>query len=119
MSYVPTTDPERRAMLDAIGVKEFDALVQAVPADLRFPHLRLPGALSEMEALREFGALAEQNADAVRYPDLSRRGRVQPFHARRRAPHRLSRRVLHRVHPVSAGSLAGHLAGHLRVPDAS
>jgi len=26
MSYVPTTDPERRAMLDAIGVANFDAV---------------------------------------------------------------------------------------------
>ncbi len=68
MSYVPTTDAERRAMLEAIGVENFDALVQAVPADLRFPKLRLPGALSEMEALRTLGALAERNADSTRYP---------------------------------------------------
>jgi glycine dehydrogenase subunit 1 len=79
MSYVPTTDSERRAMLDAIGVKEFDALVQAVPADLRFPRLRLPGAMSEMEALRELGALAEQNADAVRYPTFLGAGAYNHF----------------------------------------
>jgi len=79
MSYVPTTDPERRAMLDAIGVANFDALVQAVPADLRFPRLRLPGALSEMEALRELGALAERNADATRYSTFLGAGAYNHF----------------------------------------
>ncbi|MDQ6834148.1 MAG: aminomethyl-transferring glycine dehydrogenase subunit GcvPA [Chloroflexota bacterium] len=79
MSYVPTTNPERRAMLDAIGVEQFDALVQAVPADLRFPHLRLPEALSEIEALRTLGALAERNADAVRYPTFLGAGAYNHF----------------------------------------
>jgi glycine dehydrogenase subunit 1 len=79
MSYVPTTDAERRAMLDAIGVEEFDALVQAVPADLRFPRLRLPSAMSEMEALRELGALADRNADAVRYPTFLGAGAYNHF----------------------------------------
>src|SRR5690242_20528355 len=79
MSYVPTTDPERRAMLDAIGVEQFDALVQAVPADLRFPQLRLPEALSEIEALRTLGALAERNADAVRFPTFLGAGAYNHF----------------------------------------
>ena len=47
--------------------RQFDELVRAVPADLRFPRLRLPSALSEIEALRTLGALAERNADATRY----------------------------------------------------
>jgi glycine dehydrogenase subunit 1 len=68
MSYVPTTDSERRAMLESIGVERFEELVQAVPADLRFPKLRLPSALSEMETLRTLGALAERNNAATRYP---------------------------------------------------
>jgi glycine dehydrogenase subunit 1 len=68
MSYVPTTDSEREAMLATIGVERFEELVQAVPADLRFPTLRLPTALSEMETLRTLGALAEHNNDATKYP---------------------------------------------------
>ena len=64
MSYVPTTDAERRAMLDAIGVKEFDALVQAVPADLRFPRLRLPGALQP---------IAQPKKSAPRHAGMSER----------------------------------------------
>lgn len=79
MSYVPTTDPERQAMLEAIGVADFDSLVQAVPADLRFPHLKLPASLSEIEALRELGALADQNADAVRYPSFLGAGAYNHF----------------------------------------
>src|SRR5690348_3979501 len=79
MSYVPTTDAERREMLDAIGVAEFDALVQAVPADLRFPGLRLPSALSEMEVLRTLGALADRNADATRYPTFIGAGAYNHF----------------------------------------
>ncbi len=68
MSYVPTTAEDRAAMLEAIGVASFDDLVQAVPADLRYPTLRLPDGLSEMQLMRELGAIAEKNADVSHYP---------------------------------------------------
>jgi len=68
MSYIPLTDDDRSAMLEAIGVASFDDLVAAVPTDVRYPTLRLPAALSEMEIMRTLGAYAAQNADVIEYP---------------------------------------------------
>lgn len=68
MSYIPLTDDDRSAMLEAIGVASFDDLVAAVPTDMRYPTLRLPAALSEMEIMRTLGAYAAQNADVIEYP---------------------------------------------------
>ncbi len=51
--YFPHTPAERDAMLRTIGVKSLEDLFQAVPAAHRFPDLRLPPALTEMEALAE------------------------------------------------------------------
>src|SRR5512135_2941921 len=60
--YFPHTDAEREAMLDAIGVKSLEDLFQDVPADYRFPDLRLPPALTEMEIQAEMQALAWANS---------------------------------------------------------
>ena len=65
MAYIPHTDEDRRAMLAAIGVQAIDDLYQAVPADVRFPALNLPQAVSEMEAAEELQALAEANLDTL------------------------------------------------------
>jgi glycine dehydrogenase subunit 1 len=65
MAYIPHTDEDRRAMLAAIGVSSLDDLYQAVPADVRFPTLELPEAVSEMEAMEELQALAEANLDTL------------------------------------------------------
>ncbi len=63
MNYIPHTDAERRAMLDAIGVKQIEDLFHAVPQQHRFPALDLPPALTEMEVMWELGALSDANAD--------------------------------------------------------
>jgi len=68
LSYVPTTDNDRREMLDAIGVASFDDLIAAVPPDLRYPALRLPASLTEMEIVRTLGDYAARNADAMQFP---------------------------------------------------
>jgi glycine dehydrogenase subunit 1 len=61
MTYVPHTEPERVAMLAAIGVAGMDALFDAVPAHVRFPKLALPPPCSEIEIEREMQALAARN----------------------------------------------------------
>jgi glycine dehydrogenase subunit 1 len=61
MMYFPHTDAERREMLDAIGVKNLTDLFQDVPEAHRFPDLKLPSALSEMEAMAEMKGLAWAN----------------------------------------------------------
>ncbi len=63
MAYIPHTESERHDMLATIGVKHIDELYEAIPAEVRFPDLNLPEAVSEMEILAELQALAEANLD--------------------------------------------------------
>ena len=67
MTYIPHTDRNRAAMLAAIGVNSLDDLFPDVPAQHKFPELRLPAALSEMETGWEMQGLSEANADVNHY----------------------------------------------------
>ena len=67
MSYVANTAADRQAMLTAIGVESVEALFEAVPEAVRFPQLKLPQPLSELEVLAEMEQLADTNADANHY----------------------------------------------------
>ena len=62
MPYLPHTDADRREMLDAIGVSTVEELFHDVPASHRFPQLKLPRAVSEMEVLDELYAMALKNS---------------------------------------------------------
>jgi glycine dehydrogenase subunit 1 len=62
MPYTPHTDADRRAMLAACGVSSVEELFHDVPAAQRFPALKLPQAVSEMEILDELYALALKNS---------------------------------------------------------
>ena len=70
MSYVPHTDADRAEMLAAIGVERVEDLFHDVPAARRFPELRLPEPLSEMELLAELEAMSEDNLDVGHYPSF-------------------------------------------------
>jgi glycine dehydrogenase subunit 1 len=63
MAFIPNSDADRAAMLDVMGVASVASLFDDVPANRRFPELRLPPALSEMEILNELQGLADENAD--------------------------------------------------------
>ncbi|HIC93879.1 MAG TPA: aminomethyl-transferring glycine dehydrogenase subunit GcvPA [Anaerolineae bacterium] len=63
MPYVPHTDVDRKAMLAEIGVASVEELFADVPEEVRFPELKLPEPLSEMEVMRELRAMSERNAD--------------------------------------------------------
>lgn len=60
-TFVPHSDEDRKAMLEAIGVKSVEELFRDVPEHARFPELNLPPAISEMEARWEVEALASSN----------------------------------------------------------
>src|SRR5215211_1827739 len=62
--YISITEAERAEMLANIGVESVADLFEGVPAEVRFPDLNLPPALSEIELRRELGACANQNASA-------------------------------------------------------
>ncbi|MFB3093528.1 MAG: glycine dehydrogenase, partial [Dehalococcoidia bacterium] len=59
--YIPNTDEDRRAMLDAVGVATVDELFTDIPPELRIDGLDLPPALPEQELMREMAALAAHN----------------------------------------------------------
>jgi glycine dehydrogenase subunit 1 len=63
--YISITDADRAEMLAAIGVERTADLFVDVPADVRFPELKLPPALSEIELRRQLGAMSGQNANAT------------------------------------------------------
>ena len=62
--YIPNTDDDRRAMLEAIGIRSVDELFADIPSDFRIGGLNLPPALPELNLTREMAALAAQNAVA-------------------------------------------------------
>ncbi len=63
MSYLPHTDHDRQVMLEAVGAKDMEGLLEAIPSHLRLGRdLELPEALSEYELLRVIGDLASKNA---------------------------------------------------------
>jgi glycine dehydrogenase subunit 1 len=63
MVYIPNTDADRSEMLAAVGVESIADLFRDVPTSHRFPELRLPAPLSEMEVLKELQMLSDQNDD--------------------------------------------------------
>ncbi len=62
MPYLPNTDDNQREMLAKIGVGSIEELFSDVPGGYRFPKLKLPKAISEMEALNELYGLALKNS---------------------------------------------------------
>ncbi len=64
MTYLPHTDADRRAMLEAIGVEHLDDLFPGLPDGARRPHLDLPPPSSELEVDRELADLAGRNVSA-------------------------------------------------------
>ncbi|GAB4188876.1 MAG: aminomethyl-transferring glycine dehydrogenase subunit GcvPA [Roseiflexaceae bacterium] len=63
--YIPITDADRAEMLKTIGVDQVADLFADVPEAVRFPELRLPRPLSEIELRRELGAMSGRNASAA------------------------------------------------------
>ena len=63
MSYIPHTNSDRAAMLAKVGVETIGDLFLDVPESVRYPELKLPPPLAEMEILRELKAISEENAD--------------------------------------------------------
>ncbi len=65
MPYYPNTDDDRRKMLDAIGVKNFEELIKDIPQEIRLKgDLEIPPAMSEFEVLKHVSALANKNVHA-------------------------------------------------------
>jgi len=67
LRYIPNSPEERAEMLKGVGLDSADALFDSIPADLRLRRpLETPPAVSEMELLAGFEAMAARNAAARR-----------------------------------------------------
>ncbi|MBI1976666.1 MAG: glycine dehydrogenase, partial [Candidatus Omnitrophica bacterium] len=66
-SYVPITTAERKKMLETIGAKTFDDLLQGIPKELRQEKLNLPKGLSEIELRHLLRDLAGRNETSQTY----------------------------------------------------
>ncbi len=64
MEYTPNTTDDRRQMLERIGVRTFEALLQGIPSSVPRATLSLPSGLAESELLRQLQGLAAQNQTA-------------------------------------------------------
>jgi glycine dehydrogenase subunit 1 len=62
VSYIPNTDADRAAMLEALGLGGVEELFRDVPEGRRFPRLDLPAPLSELELMRELSVMSARNA---------------------------------------------------------
>ena len=61
MAYLPNTDADRRAMLDAVGANDVDDLFATVPKSLLHPALDLAPPLAEQDLVAELERLAARN----------------------------------------------------------
>jgi glycine dehydrogenase subunit 1 len=61
MTFNPHTAEDRAEMMAAIGIDSVDSLFDVIPANVRFPKLALPPALTEMEAAARMQELAAKN----------------------------------------------------------
>ncbi len=64
MRYLPLSDADRGAMLEAIGAPSIDALFADVPADALNAPIDLPDHRSELSVERALGAMAARNRSA-------------------------------------------------------
>ena len=117
MNYIPNTDADRAAMLEAVGVESMAELFRDVPEQHRFPTLNLPPALSEMEVLGELNALANENDDLQNLACFLGAGAYNHF-----VPSVVDF-ILHRSEfftaytPYQPEISQGTLQAHLRVPE--
>jgi glycine cleavage system P protein (glycine dehydrogenase) subunit 1 len=67
-NFTQLTPEDRQAMLRTIGVDDVQQLFDDVPADVRYPRLDLPPALTELEASRYMAELANRNVSVRAWP---------------------------------------------------
>src|SRR5689334_23776686 len=68
MNYISHSDAERAEMLESLGLQSVEELFEVVPRHVRFPELKLPKALSELEVTRLMTELGGQNTNVLSHP---------------------------------------------------
>ncbi len=112
MRYLPKSPAEREHMLREIGVASIDELFAHIPAQFRLNRdLAIPPQMAESEIVDWFRARAAENGNG--YGIMLGAGAYNHYRPVRHRCAHLARRVVHRLHALSAGDRAGHSAGHL------
>jgi glycine dehydrogenase subunit 1 len=78
--YIPTTEAERKKMLEFLGVNSVEDLFADIPEKARFKgELNIPKKLSEQELTRYFNRLAAKNKNLDEYVSFLGAGAYQHF----------------------------------------
>ena len=77
--YIPNTDHDRLAMLQAIGVGSIEELFSDIPSGYGRPSIDLPLPLSELELRNELQALANLNSTVGNVPSFLGGGAYHHF----------------------------------------
>ena len=77
--YIPNTDADRQAMLQAVGVDSVEALFSDIPEGYVRPSLDIPAPLSELELRRELQALSDLNMNVASTPSFLGGGAYHHF----------------------------------------
>ncbi len=117
MGFAPHTDEDVAGMLEVIGLSSMDELFAQIPRDgTTGPAARHPrGRLRDGDPGRPRGPRGTQ-PEHRRSRVFRRRWGVRPLRAGGRLAARGPIRVLHLVHALPAGALAGRAPGPVRVP---
>jgi glycine dehydrogenase subunit 1 len=67
MSYIPSTDQDRRELMQAVGISSIDELFQDIPEKIRNPRIDMPLGLSEPAVRTTLQGMAKRNADMDDY----------------------------------------------------
>jgi glycine dehydrogenase subunit 1 len=78
-SYVPNTDADRQAMLEAIGVASIDDLFTDIPPTVRDPALNLADGEPELTLMRRLNRMASRNASAATHTSFLGGGAYHHF----------------------------------------
>ena len=80
MRYIPTTQEQKKEMLQDIGVKSFESLIEAIPRKVRVKgKMDLPPALSEYELEEHLIHLSQKNRDFYALKPLVGAGAYRHF----------------------------------------
>ena len=60
-SYIPSTPPERRQMLDTIGLESMEDLFAQIPEGMKMSRLNLPEGKPEQEVIGAMESIAGKN----------------------------------------------------------
>lgn len=77
--YIPNTDKDREAMIQAIGAESIDHLLRDITGTTGDELPSLLPRLSEMELQRDFRSLASRNRSVVQYPSFLGGGAYHHF----------------------------------------